>query len=71
MSDMDIVEVDDDNQLLCNTNENHSLSTEPGNLKIFTFLNYHIILLSFNIFVSIRINTIVLKRNIFSLFDIK
>lgn len=37
MSDMDIVELDDDNQLLCNTNENHDLTTEPGNCERFLF----------------------------------
>lgn len=32
MSDMDIVEVDDENQFLSIKNENHTLNSQPGNL---------------------------------------
>jgi len=31
MSDMDIVEAEDENQFLSNKNENHKLSSQPGN----------------------------------------
>lgn len=31
MSDMDIVEVDDENQFHGNKNENHKISSQPGN----------------------------------------
>lgn len=40
MSDMDIVEVDDENQFHNNKNENHSLSSQTGNLCI--KISYHI-----------------------------
>lgn len=31
MSDMDIVEADDENQFHSNTNESHKLNSQPGN----------------------------------------